>query len=189
MAKPVRYQNKDISAELLRNIENNNENVDYKRRLDYITIDSDFFKSNDMRNLYEKYILFGRDLALIQLFLRCEMGDSPSGYYCDISDDKIEMIISDAAYYLKMDRERVKECINTLIKEGFLLKVSFNGKEILTSARQVWNYMILNEKRINSRLASQKYRDKMANKDDAIEKTTKSIEPEPSACETLDFFV
>ena len=90
--------------------------------LTYITIQTDYLGSTNIRKLIKNY---GAEIVAVICFFRTEMCQ-PYGWYCKIDNDNLENLIEKCAFTLRMDENRVKECYQSTRKR--------TGADPLTSA-------------------------------------------------------
>lgn len=95
-----------------------------KNGLDYFPLDADFFEDNKIKILKARYKADG---VTIYLYLLCEI--YKQGYYIKVDDD-FEYIISDD---LGIDRNKVKQVLNFLLKRSLFNDKLFNSDKVLTS--------------------------------------------------------
>lgn len=92
--------------------------------LDYFPLDADFFEDNKIKILKARYKADG---VTIYLYLLCEI--YKQGYYIKVDDD-FEYIISDD---LGIDRNKVKQVLNFLLKRSLFNDKLFGSDKVLTS--------------------------------------------------------
>lgn len=95
-----------------------------KTGLDYFPLDADFFEDNKIKILKARYKADG---VTIYLYLLCEI--YKQGYYIKVDDD-FEYIISDD---LGIDRNKVKQILNFLLKRSLFNDKLFSSDKVLTS--------------------------------------------------------
>ena len=134
--------------------------VAYDLGLTYITIQTDYLGSANIRKLIKTY---GAEIIAVICFFRTEMCQ-PFGWYCRIDKDNLENLIEKCAFTLKMEENKVEECYQALIDQKAFFVVSDESGTYLADTQQLYNFEILNNSRIRDRERKAKSRAKAAEK-------------------------
>ena len=134
--------------------------VAYDLGLTYITIQTDYLGSANIRKLIKTY---GAEIIAVICFFRTEMCQ-PFGWYCRIDKDNLENLIEKCAFTLKMEENKVEECYQALIDQKAFFVVSDESGTYLADTKQLYNFEILNNSRIRDRERKAKSRAKAAEK-------------------------
>lgn len=155
--------------------------IEYTLGQTYVTLEADSLDEPTIRKLLRKY---GGDAIAIIIFFRLEMCQ-PYGWYLDASEDNIEMLISDCAYKLKLEEERVSEILDALIEYKIFWKISDDKNSYLANIQNLYTYEILNTKRLRDR--ERKNTNKNNNQGDSAEESiSKPIEKQEAMAEMVE---
>lgn len=112
--------------------------VAYDLGLTYITIQTDYLGSANIRKLIKTY---GAEIIAVICFFRTEMCQ-PFGWYCRIDKDNLENLIEKCAFTLKMEESKVEECYQALIDQKAFFVVSDESGTYLADTQQLYNFEI-----------------------------------------------
>ena len=121
--------------------------VAYDLGLTYITIQTDYLGSTNVRKLIKKH---GAEIIAVICFFRTEMCQ-PYGWYCKIDNDNLDNLIEKCAFTLKMDEAKVEECYQALIDQKVFFVVNDENGTYLADTQQLYNFEILNNSRARDR--------------------------------------
>ncbi len=124
--------------------------------LTYITIQTDYLGSTNIRKLIKNY---GAEIVAVICFFRTEMCQ-PYGWYCKIDNDNLENLIEKCAFTLRMDENRVKECYQALVDNMAFFVIDDENGSYLADTQQLYNFEILNNSRVRERERKAKSRAK-----------------------------